>query len=459
MNTTRRAIIIFGLFAIFFFVRTCLMPLTNDDYGYAFIWDGEHGGNLAGMEFGSFDIERRERVDSFGDIAQSMWSHYFTWGGRIFAHTLIQFFVWIGKPYFNVANALIFIGLTATIIFLAGAWKKFSCAKLLWIFFCLFMLMPLSVVTMIYLTGAVNYMWMAFFQLLFLAPYVKALRTNSASKSARAVVVMMVLGFLAGGSNEAGALTTICLTIFLTGLAIFRGLLRPWMTAGLGAAIAGCALMMFSPGNFMRLELEHPNFTYTAEIFFEHLTGAFVTILGVDLIALIPLFAYFLRRRGGRLTTSEILMLAFATAGLLVPTAMLFSPEFRLHIALTSLVFVLVAATSALNEIKIPLSLPKPAIVATTMLIAFYALSLIYVDISIYRASLRQAEYIQQHAALNPVPLSPMPIRHRFDKIHGDRTAVPYMEFFAGTEPRLNFCRNSLVAQYYGAKYVLGNSQ
>ncbi len=450
-----RAMMIFVAVAIIFFVRTCLMPLTNDDYGYAFIWDGAHGGNLAGMEFGAEDIERRERVDSFADIAQSMWSHYLTWGGRIFAHTLIQFFIWIGKPYFNVANALIFVGLTATIIFLAGAWKKISPAAVLWIFFCVFGLAPLSVVTMLYLTGAVNYMWMAFFQLLFVAPYVQALRAKSASNSALTVAAMTLLGFCAGGSNEAGALATLCLTIFLTGLCISRGLLRPWMTAGLGAAIASCALMMFAPGNFVRLELEYPNFTYTAEIFSEHVTNAFLPIVTVDMLALIPMFAYFLQRRGGRLTTAEILMSAFAVAGLIVPTAMLFAPEFHLHIVFTSLAFVIVAATTAMLELDLPPIKIRGLTAVLTVLIAAYALSLIYVDVSIYRASLRQAQYVREHAQLNPVPMPPMNLRHRFDKIHGTKTAVQFMEFFAGIEPRPNHCRNALAAQYYGAKYLL----
>ena len=404
MNTAR-ATGLFVLFMIFFFVRTTLMPLANDDYSYAFIWDGEHGGNLAGMQFGSFDIERRERVDSFADIAQSMWSHYFTWGGRILAHTLIQFFVWIGKPCFDVANTLIFAALVLTIIFLANLWQRVTRAALLWIFFCVFMLVKLSAVTLFWLTGAVNYMWTAFFQLIFLAPYVKALRSG---KSFGNVALMIFLGILAGWSNEAGSLVTICLTVFLIALSRARGLLRSWMTAGLAALIIGCALMMFAPGNFVRLGLTHAGYHFTAEIFLEHLTHSFATIVGVDLIALLPMFLYFLRRTHGRLMTPEILMLSFAATGLLVPTAMLFAPEFNLQVSFTSLVFVLVAATSALLEIKKLPSLPKPLPLILIALFTAYGLSLIYVDVSIYREANRQTEYISKHADMYPVPVPPL---------------------------------------------------
>ncbi|MBQ7454704.1 MAG: hypothetical protein IJS69_06625 [Selenomonadaceae bacterium] len=449
MNKNSRAVL--AVFAIFFLVRTTLMPLSNDDYSYAFIWDGEHGGNLAGMQFGSFDIERRERVESLGDIFQSMWSHYFTWGGRIFAHSLVQFFVWIGKPFFDVANTIIFVGLVLVIMTLAGARKNFSRAAMLWIFFCVFMLSKLSVVTMFWLTGACNYLWMSFFQLLFLVPYVRALRNNELFPSSYVLVPL-----LAGCSNEAGALVTICLTIFLIGMCKARGLLRPQMIIGLVMLIVGCAFMLLAPGNIVRLNLTHPDFQFTAEIFFEHLTNSFVTIVGVDLFALIPMFIYFFRRSGGRLNTAEILMLAFAATGLLVPTGMLFSPEFHLQISLTSMVFVLVAATSAILEQKnyslfpIPYSLKK----ILAIVFAAYAATLIYVDVSIFREANRQAKYIQQHADLYPVPMPPMHLRHRFEKIHGDRSAVQYLEFFAGVEPKNDSCRNSLVAQYYGAKYV-----
>ncbi len=449
---------IFALFTIFFLVRTILMPLSNDDYSYAFIWDGEHGGNLAGMQFGSFDIERRERVDSFSDIAQSMWSHYFTWGGRILTHTIIQFFVWIGKPWFDIANTIIFAALVLLIIFLANLWQHVSRAALLWIFFSVFILMKLSAVTLFWLTGSCNYMWAAFFQLLFLAPYVKALRSKSSSGN---VALMILLGLIAGWSNEAGALVTICLTGFLIGLSKSRGLLRSWMTAGLLAAIVGCALMMFAPGNFVRLGLTHAGYHYTTEIFFEHLTNSFATIVGVDTIVLLPMIAYFLRRAHGRLNTSEILMIAFAATGLLVPTAMLFSPEFNLQVSFTSLVFVLVATTSAILEsspINFAAHLPKKFLrgLSLSLIVLFtaYGLSLIYVDVSIFREANRQAQYIHEHAELYPVPMPPMHIRHRFEKIHGDRSVAPYMEYFAGVEAKNDSCRNSCAAQYYGAKYV-----
>ncbi len=448
-----QATILFALFTGLFFVRNALTPMMGDDYGYAFIWDGEHGGNLDAMQFGAADIENRERVESFSDIAQSMWSHYFTWGGRILSHTIVQFFVWIGKPYFDIANTIIFAALVLTTLHLADGLKKFSRAAIVWIFFCLFVLTKFSVVSMICLTGACNYMWAATFQLLFLLPHVKALRSNSSKGN---VPLMILLGLIAGWSNEAGALVTICLTGFLVGLSKSRGLLRSWMTAGLSAAIVGCALMIFAPGNFVRLELIHPDFNYTTEIFFAHLSNSFLPIICADFMALLPMIAYFLRRAHVRLNTSEILMIAFAATGLLVPTIMLFSPEFALYLSLSSMIFAVVASTCAIAELEPRLPIVKPIAATLTMILLIYFATLIYSDLSLFKESRRQIQQIESRRELGVIELPPLNLRHRFDVIHSDASVAPYLKFFANIDDKPNVSLNALVARYYGVQYVIG---
>ncbi|MBR4903767.1 MAG: hypothetical protein IKZ53_03780 [Selenomonadaceae bacterium] len=399
-RTHSRTCTLLLILAGFFFVRTALLPLSYDDYSYAFIWDGEHGGNLAAMNVDSPEIATRQRVESFSDIFQSLKSHYFTWGGRIFAHGLIQFFVWLGKPAFDVANTLIFIFFVLTIFKLSNRQFKLSQAALVWIFLSLFIFGAYSINTMFWLTGSCNYLWMAFFQLFFLTPYVEALRSSEAGNSILTFLLMILLGLAAGWSNEAGALATIFLTLMLLATyKIRRGKVPSWMVAGLASLIIGCAFMIFAPGNFVRLELAHPNFHYTLEIFLANLTGSFLHIVLVDLIILLPVLIYFLRRDFGRLNIAEILMLEFAAVGLLVPTMMLFSPEFNLRSTMPSMTFILVAATSAILKLdwqrfNPTLNLPKRFLrgVSTTLatVLTTYCLTLIYVDISIFNATRRQ---------------------------------------------------------------------
>ena len=459
-----RSLILFAIFAGYFFVRMSLMPLGYDDYSYSFIWDAEHGGNLDGMQIGSPEIEHRDRVESFADIVQSQWNHYFSWGGRVFAHSLAQFFLWIGKPCFNIVNTIVFILFILVIINLANTWLKISRKALVWIFLSLNLFAACSLNTMLWLTGSCNYMWMSFVQLFFLTPYVKALRSHEAGNSALNVIIMSILGILAGWSNEAGALVTIFLTFLMSIMCKTRGIFRPWMLVGLISLMIGCAFMLFAPGNFARLALEYPNYHYTAEIFFRNLQEFFSRIVITDLIVLIPMFIYFFKRKPGKLNTSEILMLLFALGGLIVPTIMLFVPDFNLRIAMPSIAFTLVAATSAILEINRPnfnfsLNLPKQflhsvSIALTTVLIAYF-ITIIYVDISVFNASRRQVRYIQRNSELDPVELPPLPVRHRFEKIHTDRTAVMYLDHLGGILDNPNYCLNLMVAQYYGVRHVV----
>ncbi|MBQ3451904.1 MAG: hypothetical protein IJL12_07800 [Selenomonadaceae bacterium] len=459
-----RSFILFAAFAFFFFVRTTLCPLSHDDYGYAFIWDGAHGGNLEAMQFGSPEIEHRDRIESIGDIFKSLTSHYFDWGGRIFAHAFVQFFIWIGKPYFDIANTIIFIFLVLTIINLANTWLKISRTALVWIFFTMFFLMASSLMSIFWLTGSCNYMWMTFFQLFFLTPYVKALRSHEAANSTLNVVLMIILGLCAGWSNEAGALATVCLTFFLLVMCKVQGVFRPWMFAGFVAVSVGCAFMLLAPGNFVRMEFAHPNFVYSKELFLSHMSNGFLRVVAADFIALIPIFIYFARRTSAKINMTEILMLAFTATGFLVPIALLFSPEYNARISITSLSFILVASSSAILELerqnlKAGLLLPKKflrgvSILLTISFVSYFA-TLIYVDISIFNAARRQVRYIQRNADLDPIPMPRMQIRHRFESIHGDRSAAEELDYFAGIEPKLNSCRNSCVAQYYGVKHVI----
>ncbi len=459
INYFLRPPILFAIFAGFFLLRTILMPLAYDDYAYAFIWDGAHDGNLQMMMKGSPEIETRRRIDSFGDIFDSMWSHYFTWGGRIFAHSLVQFFMWIGKPAFDVANTIIFIALVLSIIKLSSAQMKLSRNVLLWIFFSLFILSAWSMTTMFWLTGSCNYMWMSLVQLIFLIPYVNALRLKN---SPQKFLPIIPLGFMAGWSNEAGALATICLTIFLISLCKARKIFRSWMTAGLVAMIIGCAFMMFSPGNLVRMEFSHPNFRYGLEVFLDHLTTEFPRVVGANVLALIPMFIYFLRRDFlGRLNTNEILMLAFAATNFLVAVIMLFSPEFTLRISITSMVFALIASASAILELeRRPIKFLSEKIlrgVSAGLIALFiaYFVTLIYIDVQFFKATCQTEKFLQTHKDIELIELQPVPISHRFEKIHGDRVTRYYMAHFGGIDTDKNDCRNIITSQYYGIKGIV----
>ena len=318
--------------------------------------------------------------------------------------------------------------------------------------------------TIIWLTGSCNYMWMAFCQVLFLAPYVKALLAGKVDGSAAKFALMILLGLMAGWSNEAGAAATVCLTFFLVVMCKVLGLLRPWMLAGLAAVSVGCALMIFSPGNFLRLNWDHPNYQYTMELLLGYLSDEFPEVVIASLIALLPAIIYFLRRNGEALTVKELLIFTFAATSFLVPTIMLFSPEFTVRVSMNSMTFALVASSMAIAELqrqrfKLTLNLSerlrRKICAGVTVLFAAYCLSLIYVDVTVFNSTRRQERFIQRNAELDPIPMPPLEACHLFDRIHGDRALNFYTNHFGGIVALPIDCRNIFVSQYYGAKRVI----
>ena len=130
------------LFAVPFLIRNLLLPMVGDDFSYAFIWDGEHWGNL--MD----NIGPRERIGSFYDILVSQWSHYFTWGGRTPSMIFIQLFAWVGKVWFDLANTAVFVLLMLVLYWLAVSKIESPShhkGAFLWVLLCMLFGVPVSI--------------------------------------------------------------------------------------------------------------------------------------------------------------------------------------------------------------------------------------------------------------------------------------------------------------------------
>ena len=79
---------------VYFFFCNYFYPMMSDDYAQSFIWDGAHGGNIAGVLPGHI----WQRFGSFSDIFTSLSSMYMTWTGRMESLFIAQLFLYLGKP-------------------------------------------------------------------------------------------------------------------------------------------------------------------------------------------------------------------------------------------------------------------------------------------------------------------------------------------------------------------------
>lgn len=224
-------------------------PFLGDDYVYAFMWQGK-------------DIftplpEGARRIQSFSDIFYSLYSHYFTWGGRMVAHFFVMLFMWVGKFWFDIANSFMVVLLMMEMQWIAHEGRitmDIRSGHVALAFFCLWAFNFDWCHTIIWLSGACNYLWAMVLLLLFLIPYIRHYFTDGEVEYGSWLApVMFFLGLAAGDTNE----NTIC-WIGLTGIfylwKCYRyKTLRPWMIAGFIGLSLGYGLLVLAPGNLVRL--------------------------------------------------------------------------------------------------------------------------------------------------------------------------------------------------------------
>lgn len=139
---------------------TTLTPYVTDDYKYFFIFYTD------------------ERVASLGDIVTSMVAHWYSWGGRVMAHTLVQLFLWLPKVIFNVANAAMYVWFVYLIyVFVQPKCKTISLSLLFAILAVLWLWTPTFGETILWLTGSCNYLWGCTLMLAWLSCFKRALDT------------------------------------------------------------------------------------------------------------------------------------------------------------------------------------------------------------------------------------------------------------------------------------------
>lgn len=254
MNRTvsRKTSLYMVLGAIFFGVlllNRLNYPFLGDDYVYAFMWQGK-------------DIftplpEDARRIQSFSDIFHSLYSYYFTWGGRMVAHFFVMLFMWVGKFWFDIANSFMVVLLMLEMQWIAHEGRitmDIRAGHVALAFFCLWAFNFDWCHTIIWLSGACNYLWAMILLLLFLIPYIRHYFTNGEVEYGSWLVpVMFFLGLAAGDTNE----NTIC-WIGLTGIfylwKCYRNkTLKPWMIAGFMGLSFGYGFLIMAPGNLVRL--------------------------------------------------------------------------------------------------------------------------------------------------------------------------------------------------------------
>ena len=438
----------------FFFARNWLAPLIADDYSYAFIWDGADGGNI------SDNIGQRHRVQSIGDIVLSQYEHYFTWGGRTFAHTLVQIFVLLGKNIFDIANTVCLAALIWLIYWLGTQEKKLNKNYILGIFFGLWFCAPFLWGTTFWLTGACNYLWMSMFQCLFLVPYARSYLRCGESDGVWPLFPLLVLGLLTGWSNEGGGAATLLLLIFFSASLWRQRRLSKSLAMGLAAFTLGYAFLLLAPGNIARLMQTEPNFHYTMGTLAHNMEEGFWPVLRGELLLMAPLIVYFGQHRGQKFSARDAYITAFAIASISVLIVMMLAPQFPERAGYASTIFLLVANVAAWRDMWPSTSKTFKQVIMFVCPVALGCLLLsmaasLYVDISIHRQIERRFDLVYEQRAQAYITVPQLHESHRLKHFLKARVIDYYFLYWCEMKNDIHNNRNILFSQYYGLPPII----
>ncbi|WP_010622515.1 DUF6056 family protein [Paucilactobacillus suebicus] len=208
LTILRTVIKVIGFAIIAFFAYILFKQLNDytgyaaDDYLYHFFFRGEWPTkNLSG-------------IHNLGDLLQSIQIHTRINNGRFVAHTGVQLFMQFPKSVYNVANSIVFVMVAFLIdIHVFGSLKKLRVSYFALTFGLMWLCLPDYGTSILWLSGGFNYLWVVLIYLSYLLPY----RFNYHAKHPRIMFAgMLVLGFLAGGTNENTAPLTIFVALSLT---------------------------------------------------------------------------------------------------------------------------------------------------------------------------------------------------------------------------------------------------
>ena len=437
-NMEKLYVITAVLFIALIFILNNYTPLIADDFSYSI------------------------GIHSVSDIIKSQYNSYFSWGGRCVAHFFAQFWLLVGKPFFNIANTIVYCFFILLIQFhIIGNMKKpnFSLFLALNIFFWFFV--PAWGQNFLWLTGSCNYLWTTTIILLFLAPFRKKQDNPEYNFGIPLSVLFFFAGILAGWSNEnSGAGVLFLLIGYFIIKIIKKDKLSLFEIFGAVGFLIGFCLMIAAPGNYVRAEeirrmgdgyygdplllMFIKRFISITKYFIENTGFLLVSIslvLGFDLLyhkkQKLQLFTYF-----------------YFISTLISVYSMLLSPTFPDRAFLIVIVFSIITLGNILRQVEIP-DIIKRNIVFIAVLTVL-CMSVSFLDASkktmgVYLRWYDRVEYIlaEKEKGNLDIELNPIEAKNKHVALYGlsdiysDEIEWP----------------NTSIATYFGLKTIKSNDK
>lgn len=223
-----------AVMTLVFYILNLNTSLWGDDYIYALIPGNE-----------------RERCDTLAKYIASMHYFYVDTNGRI-ADMIVRFICsLVGKTVFNILNTAVFAVFVHTLVQLVNRIER-NAWLLAVIFLYVMLLFPYPGETMLWMAGAVNYLWSATATMLVLLYIVRHNEVGNHKANIFEHVALAMGAFIAGGMNE--SITTATL-VAMGGYFLFN--FKQWRGTNVTITIfylLGTILIISSPAAWTRLE-------------------------------------------------------------------------------------------------------------------------------------------------------------------------------------------------------------
>lgn len=204
------------------------------------------------------------QADSFLDLIKQEQAQYMNWTGRSVNHIILRSFMFFSgsKLFFNICNSIAFVALTLFMYFNIENKKKYDVFIYLLINLFVWTFSVSFAQTVLWQTGACNYLWGSTIILGYISLFRYCRREDYSGTSQIAPAIALFLtGIVAGWCNEntSGG----CILLILCWIVLYvweHKKVKIWMISGLAGNVIGFLFMVLAPGNAVRqqfMEEEH----------------------------------------------------------------------------------------------------------------------------------------------------------------------------------------------------------
>ncbi len=433
-----------GLCFITILIYECITPVLMDDMSY----------------MGSVR-EASSLFELFGQERQQ----YLGWTGRSVAHMMLRILMYTdlnlfggGRLVFNVAAAIFFTGLTLLIYVNIQNRKKYDVMTYLLIVLLIWVFGVSFAETVLWETGACNYLFTTTIILSFMTLFRKKTEEATIKEDGginySETAGIFILGILAGWCNENTSGGCLLFVIMLTAF-FMKGerKIRPWMVAGILGNIIGLAFMVFAPGNAQRAQNReelHSGLLGMAARFL-NMTNAVYEEFFILLSVLIVLVVFLVL--SGKKVMEMLDIYIFAGLSLITVYALILTVTPQNRAMFGAGIFLIIAVVQAYREaVETELfarTICQSAVIILCLYMFFTYLSAGASLARIYREEQERYDYLEQVAETGAEDAAAPMLRPQFD----NKYTVAYDSDITDD---WTYWTNVMMAQYYGFKTLLG---